>query len=116
MDILHALHLYRSAIIRLAMSLSLEEVRHIATLARLKLSSDEESRFQNQLSDILDYAQRLQQVETDHIPPTASVLELEAPLREDQPRPCPPRSVMLDNASDSEAGMFKVPPVLDEPE
>ena len=64
----------RSAIIRLAMSLSLEEVRHIAKLARLQLSPEEESRFQNQLSDILDYAQRLQEIDTDHIPPTASVL------------------------------------------
>lgn len=98
------------------MSLSLEEVRHIAKLARLALTSDEESRFQNQLSDILDYAQRLQKVETDHIPPTASVLKLKAPLRPDQSRPSPPRQDILHNAADAEAGMFRVPPVLSDTE
>jgi aspartyl-tRNA(Asn)/glutamyl-tRNA(Gln) amidotransferase subunit C len=106
----------RSAIICLVMSLSTEEVRHIAKLARLKLSAEEESRFQHQLSDILDYAQRLQEVETDHIPPTSSVLKMTAPLRPDKARPCPPRADILSNAADAENGMFRVPPVLEEPE
>lgn len=95
------------------MSLSLEEVRHIAHLARLRLTSEEESRFQDQLSDILDYADRLQSIDTDHIPPTATVLNLRAPLRPDEPRPCPPRQEILVNAAASEEGMFRVPPVLD---
>ncbi|MFP3854444.1 MAG: Asp-tRNA(Asn)/Glu-tRNA(Gln) amidotransferase subunit GatC [Anaerolineales bacterium] len=97
------------------MSLSLDEVRHIAKLARLKLSSEEESRYQNQLSDILDYARRLQEVDTDHIPPTASVLNLEAPLREDESRPSTPPEEILRNTASSEEGMFRVAPVLDEP-
>lgn len=95
------------------MTLSLEQVRHIAHLARLRLSSDEEQRYQEQLSDILDYAERLQQVDTDHIPPTASVLDRPAPLRDDEVRPCPPREDVLANAPEAEAGMFRVPPVLD---
>lgn len=95
------------------MALTLEQVRHIAHLARLRLSSSEEKRYQNQLSDILDYAERLQQVDTDHIPATASVLEREAPLRADEVRPCPPREHILANAPDAAEGMFRVPPVLD---
>ena len=94
------------------MPLTLEEVRHIARLARLRLSQDEEQRYQEQLSDILDYAARLQAVETGHIPPTASVLNLEAPLAADEPRPCPPLGVLLANAADSEKGLFRVPPIL----
>jgi aspartyl-tRNA(Asn)/glutamyl-tRNA(Gln) amidotransferase subunit C len=95
------------------MALTLEEVRHIAALARLKLSAADERRFQDQLSDILDYAQRLQAVDTAEISPTASVLQLDAPLRRDEPRPCPPRSTILANAPDSQQGMFRVPPVLE---
>jgi aspartyl-tRNA(Asn)/glutamyl-tRNA(Gln) amidotransferase subunit C len=102
----------RSAIIA-RMALTIDEVRHIAHLARLHLSPEEEARFAEQLSAILDYADRLQRVDTSTIPPTASVLPLTAPLREDQPRPSTPRSQILENAPEEEEGMFKVPPVLD---
>lgn len=95
------------------MTLSLEEVRHIAHLARLQLTPDEEKRFQDQLSDILDYADRLQEVDTDDIPPTATVLNLRAPLRPDEPRPSPSREDIVRNAAEAEEGMFRVPPVLD---
>jgi aspartyl-tRNA(Asn)/glutamyl-tRNA(Gln) amidotransferase subunit C len=96
------------------MSLTIDEVRHIAFLARLKLTPDEEQRYTEQLSAILDYAQRLSEVETDHIPPTASVLPLNAPLREDEPRPSPPREDILANAPQKEDGMFRVPPILED--
>jgi aspartyl-tRNA(Asn)/glutamyl-tRNA(Gln) amidotransferase subunit C len=96
------------------MALTREEVRHIARLARLRLTAEEEARYAQQLSAILDYARRLQQVDTSHIPPTATVLPLRAPLREDQPRPSPPREQILANAPATEAGMFRVPPVLDQ--
>ena len=98
------------------MSLTIDEVRHIAFLARLDLTPDEEIRYAEQLSAILDYAQRLAEVKTDHIPPTASVLPLQAPLREDIPRPSPPREDILANAPEEEESMFRVPPVLDDGE
>ncbi len=96
-----------------AMSLSIEEVRHIAHLARLKLSAADEKRYAEQLSAILEYAERLQAVDTSHIPPTANVLSLRAPLREDQPRPSTPRARILENAQEHNEEMFRVPPVLD---
>ncbi len=96
------------------MALTLEEVRHIARLARLRLTPEEEQRYTEQLSAILDYAARLQQVDTSQIPPTATVLPLRAPLRPDEPRPCPPRERLLANAAQQQAGMFRVPPVLDQ--
>jgi aspartyl-tRNA(Asn)/glutamyl-tRNA(Gln) amidotransferase subunit C len=95
------------------MSLTVDEVRHIANLARLQLTPEEERRFAEQLSSILEYAARLLEVDTTQIPPTATVLPLQAPLRPDIPRPCPPREKILSNAPEKEAGMFRVPPVLE---
>jgi len=95
------------------MSLTVDEVRHIANLARLKLTPEEERRYAQQLSSILESAARLLEVDTTQIPPTATVLPLQAPLRPDIPRPCPPREKMLSNAPETEAGMFRVPPVLE---
>ena len=95
------------------MAITIEEVRKIAFLARLKLSREEEKRYTEQLSAILDYAARLQEVDTSKIPPTATVLPLRAPLREDVVRPSTPREQILANAASKKEGMFQVPPVLD---
>ena len=95
------------------MALTIDEVRHIATLARLQLSAAEEKRYSEQLSAILDYAARLTEVDTADIPPTATVLPLLAPLREDVIRSSPPREIMMQNAPSQEEGMFRVPPVFD---
>lgn len=95
------------------MAITVEEVRHIAYLARLKLDPQEETRYAEQLSDVLEYAARLSEVDTSEIAPTASVLPLVAPLRPDEVRPCPPQQVLLANAPDPKDGMFRVPRVLD---
>lgn len=100
------------------MPLTLEQVQHIAGLARLKLSQEELERYREQLSAILEYAARLQSVDTSRIPPTASPLtgiegEGLAHLREDRPRPGLTREELLRNAPQVEAGMFRVPPVLE---
>jgi len=55
------------------MPLSLEEVEHIAMLARLELSAEEKNRYRQQLSAILDYIRKLQELDTTDIPPTSSV-------------------------------------------
>ncbi|MEE8120817.1 MAG: Asp-tRNA(Asn)/Glu-tRNA(Gln) amidotransferase subunit GatC, partial [Anaerolineales bacterium] len=61
------------------MSLTVDEVRRIANLARLQLTPEEERRYAQQLSSILKYAARLLEVDTAQIPPTATVLPLRAP-------------------------------------
>ncbi|MEW6568088.1 MAG: Asp-tRNA(Asn)/Glu-tRNA(Gln) amidotransferase subunit GatC [Chloroflexota bacterium] len=96
------------------MTLTLDQVRHIAQLARLRLTPDEESRYREQLSAILDYAARLARIDTTAIPPTATVLPLHAPLRQDQPRSGVPRERILANAAAAEEGMFRIPPVFDD--
>lgn len=95
------------------MPLTLDQVRHIAHLARLRLTAAEERRYAEQLSAILDYAERLQRVDLTDVPPTAGVQNLRAPLRPDSPRPSLPRERALANASSTDEGMFLVPPILD---
>jgi aspartyl-tRNA(Asn)/glutamyl-tRNA(Gln) amidotransferase subunit C len=95
------------------MPLSINEVRHIARLARLHLSPEEEQRYAEQLSAILDYAARLSSIDTSAVPPTATVLPFPAPLRPDEVRPSLDQSRALANAPESEDGLFRVPPVLE---
>lgn len=95
------------------MSLSLAEVRHIARLARLHLTEAEERDYQQQLSSVLEHAARLQTVDTEHIAPTATVVPMDAPLRADEVRDCPPPADILANAARVERGMFRVPPVME---
>lgn len=95
------------------MRLSQEEVRHIAELARLALSDEELARYQGQLSTILEHFERLQELDTEAIPPTATVLPLRSVMRADEPRPPSPRESILANAPATEEGCFKVPAVLE---
>jgi aspartyl-tRNA(Asn)/glutamyl-tRNA(Gln) amidotransferase subunit C len=95
------------------MILSQEEVEHIAHLARLQLSSDEQEHYREQLSAILEYAARLQALDTAGIPPTSSVLPPHSVLRSDVSRPGLAARDLLRNAQEVEAGQFRVPPVLE---
>jgi len=94
------------------MKLSIQEVEHIANLARLQLTAAEKQQYAAQLSDILDYAARLDELDTEHIPPTASVLQNKLRLREDEAGPCLSQEDVLRNAPDTQDGQFKVPPVM----
>ena len=95
------------------MTLTLQEVRHIAHLARLRLTADEESRYRTQLSAILEYAARLRSIDTSSIPPTASVLPLDAPLRQDLERSSAAAPHLVANAPEAAEGMFRIPPVFE---
>jgi aspartyl-tRNA(Asn)/glutamyl-tRNA(Gln) amidotransferase subunit C len=95
------------------MSLSLKEVEHIAELAKLALTDEEKARFRDQLAAILDYAARLQKIDTNDIPPTASVLPLDSIMRDDSVKPSAPTAEILRNASEQEAEMFRVREVME---
>lgn len=94
------------------MTLSIEEVEHIAELARLELSHSEIEQFREQLSAILDYAARLEKLDTSGILPTSSVLPNRSVLRNDLARPGLDPEVLLRNAPEQADGQFKVPFVL----
>ena len=90
------------------MELSHEEVRKIAELAKLDLTDAEVALYAGQLSDVLQYFQRLQEVDTSHIPPTASVLPLKNVFRPDVAgEPLSPEEVVA-NAADALDNQFRV--------
>jgi len=95
------------------MSLTKEEVEHIAELARLTLTDEEIAHYSEQLSAILDYFASLQELDTTDIPPTSSVLSARSVLRPDEPRPGLSKEDLLRNAPEAEADQFRVPPVLE---
>ena len=93
--------------------LSIEEVETIAELAKLTLTDEEKAMFQEQLSDILDYAEMLQQLDTTDIPPTASALPLKNVMRADVVDLSLENEDALFNAPAAEEGSFRVKAVLD---
>ncbi|GAB4505788.1 MAG: Asp-tRNA(Asn)/Glu-tRNA(Gln) amidotransferase subunit GatC [Anaerolineales bacterium] len=95
------------------MSLSIQEVEHIARLARLELTDEQKALYREQLEAILDHFARLQALDTKDVPPTASVTVARSPLRADEARPGLGRETLLANAPQQEDGQFKVPPVFE---
>ena len=93
--------------------LSAEQVRAIADLARLELSEDDVARYQRQLSDILIYFQKLEELDTTHIDPTSSVLLLTNVMRPDIAGAPLPVDDVVANAPDSDGQQFRVRAVLD---
>jgi aspartyl-tRNA(Asn)/glutamyl-tRNA(Gln) amidotransferase subunit C len=94
--------------------ISREDVLHVADLARLHLSDDEVDRMQTQLSNILEAIETLRDVDTSHVGPTASVIQLENVMREDVARPGLSRDATLANAPLRDDPFLRVPTVLEE--
>ncbi len=95
-----------------AAELSLKQVDHVADLAKLALTEQERETFRLQLSAVLEYAERLRQLDTGDIPLTATVLPLENVMRDDEARPSLPVEDVLANAPAVENGCFRVPIIL----
>jgi aspartyl-tRNA(Asn)/glutamyl-tRNA(Gln) amidotransferase subunit C len=89
-------------------TLTRDDVRHVAMLARLGLEPGEEEFYVEQLDAILAHIDRLREVDTDAIPPTAQVVPLANRLREDVPRPCLPQELAVANAPEARDGLFAV--------
>jgi aspartyl-tRNA(Asn)/glutamyl-tRNA(Gln) amidotransferase subunit C len=96
------------------MSITRQDVQHIAELAKLDLTDAEEALYQRQLSAILDYAQRLKALDTEAIPPTATVLPLRSVMREDVARPSLPVDEILANAPARSGDSFEVHVILED--
>jgi aspartyl-tRNA(Asn)/glutamyl-tRNA(Gln) amidotransferase subunit C len=95
------------------MSLTIEQVKHIANLARLELNEEELVRYREQISSILAHFEQLQALDTEDIPPTASVSAVESTLRADQSRPGLVLDALLQNAPDTDDNQFRVPPIFE---
>jgi aspartyl-tRNA(Asn)/glutamyl-tRNA(Gln) amidotransferase subunit C len=95
------------------MSLSPQEIEHIARLARLELTGEQKARYREQLEAILDHIAKLQELDTQDIPATANVSVAQMPLRIDEPLPGLARDDLLKNAPQQDDGQFKIPPVFE---
>src|SRR3979409_183569 len=96
------------------MPLTRAEVRHVAMLARLGLEPGDEEFYAEQLSGILEHIDRLQQLNTDDIPPTAQVVEVANTRREAGPRPGLSQPDALATAPAAVDGFFRVPSIQEE--
>jgi aspartyl-tRNA(Asn)/glutamyl-tRNA(Gln) amidotransferase subunit C len=96
-------------------SLSLDDVRRIAVLARLRLSEEEERVFVGQLSAILEYVELLRELDVSGVEPMTHALASGdvAPWREDLVRPSLDPEVALENAPAREGTSFKVPRIIE---
>ena len=93
-------------------SLTRSDVEHVAHLARLGLTGEELDRLEGQLNHILDQYAKLAELDTDAIPPTAQVIELENILREDVARASLAVEAVLANAPERDGDFFVVPAIL----
>ncbi len=96
------------------MSITRDEVAHLAMLSRLALTDDELDRFAGQLDVIISAVARVQEVAAAGIPPTTHAAELSNVFREDALLPCLSAEVVLAQAPAAEMGRFKVPRILTE--
>ncbi len=98
------------------MALTEKDVRYVAALAHLELTAEEVRKFLPQLDSILDYVQKMNELDTSHVEPMAQVVTSasENPaLRPDVSRKALTPEQATANAPESAAGYFKVPRVID---
>jgi aspartyl-tRNA(Asn)/glutamyl-tRNA(Gln) amidotransferase subunit C len=95
------------------MSLTAEQVRWVAHLARLELSEAELATLTPQLSAIVDHVNQLQQVNTEGVEPLAHALDVHNVFRADEPAPSLPVADALANAPERQGDFYAVPAVLD---
>lgn len=98
------------------MPLSIEEVRKIALLSRLKLSPEEEKRHAETISTVLEFVAELNEVDTEGVEPTAQVTGLEDVWRDDISRDCVYKKELLAQMPQVENNLLKVPAVFKDSE
>ena len=95
------------------MSISRQQVEYIAKLARIELDEGEVERFQEDLSAILDYVEKLEELDTEEVEPTTHAVLSEMAGRADEREESLSREEVLENAPDSDDGQFRVPKVVE---
>ncbi len=94
--------------------LTIEEVRHVADLAKLGLSEEDISMFQKQLLEIVEFVGKVSEVNTENIEPTSQVTGLENVLRDDEVKPSLSQEKVLQNAPRIHNGYFIVDAIFEE--
>lgn len=94
------------------MKITRDEVAHVAALARLRLDDQMAETLTSQMNDILNYMDKLGELDTTGVPPTTHAMQLTGAMRPDQVRPSLPQDEALANAPDSDGESFVVPKVI----
>jgi aspartyl-tRNA(Asn)/glutamyl-tRNA(Gln) amidotransferase subunit C len=94
------------------MSVTIRDVDHVASLARLSFTEDEKHVLTGQLNAILQYMEQLNELDTSNVEPLSDVIELQNVFREDELTPCLSRDEALQNAPSRTEKFFKVPKVI----
>jgi aspartyl-tRNA(Asn)/glutamyl-tRNA(Gln) amidotransferase subunit C len=95
------------------MRIDRKQVEHIAKLSRLSITEEEKDIFGTQLSNILDYIEKLNELDTRDVTPTSHVIELTNVLRDDTPRTSLPLEDALGNAPDRTEKFYRVPKIIE---
>lgn len=94
------------------MSISKEEVKKVANLARLEITSAEEEEFGTQLNAIFDYFEQLSELDTENVIPTTRVIDVSNITRKDEQITYIDRESLLNSAPEREEDFFRVPKIL----
>ncbi|WP_422444414.1 Asp-tRNA(Asn)/Glu-tRNA(Gln) amidotransferase subunit GatC [Thermoanaerobacterium sp. DL9XJH110] len=96
------------------MRITKETVEHVANLARLYLSEEEKAEMTDKLNSILEYMEKLNELDTEDVPPTAHVIPIKNVFRDDRVRESLPVEEVLKNAPDKDKNFFRVPRIIEE--
>ena len=95
------------------MDIGIKEIEHIANLSRITLTVDEKNTFAKQLTNILGYIEKLNELDTDEVQPMAYATSLKNVFREDKSKSSFSRQEILELSPSSVNGFFKVPKVIE---
>jgi aspartyl-tRNA(Asn)/glutamyl-tRNA(Gln) amidotransferase subunit C len=95
------------------MSISRQDVHHVALLARLHLGEDEEAEIAEKLGHILEHFEMLVEIDTSGVEPTAHVIPLATPFRDDVASNLPDCERWMANAPARSERYFRVPKIID---
>ena len=95
------------------MAVTIKDVEHIATLAKLEVSNAEKEKFTHQMNQILEYVEQLNTLDTSNVEPLSQVIELKNVFRKDEVAPSTPTDEALKNAPERTDEFFKVPKVIE---
>lgn len=95
------------------MKISAKDVEHVADLARMYISDEEKKALENELSAIIDFADKLAEADTEGIEPAAHAIHIQNVFRKDEVVPSYKREDLIANAPDKQAGCFAVPRIVE---
>ena len=94
------------------MAISEQDVRHVATLARIALTDEQVTTLQHELSSILDHIDEIQKLDLADVEPTAHPLDVVNVTRADEPKPGLTQEQAIANAPESSGGAFLIPRIV----